>query len=117
MGAPHAMRQRGFSLLEMVLVLALIAGASLLAMAAFTPDRLQAFVLATVAVAFFGATQDIAVDAYRIEIAPVDAQGALVATYSLGYRIGLIIAGTLLSLVVVLGLGRGLKAFSRSRSP
>ncbi len=31
--------------------------------------------------------------------------------------IGLIIAGTLLSLVVVLGLGRGLKAFSRSRSP
>jgi PAT family beta-lactamase induction signal transducer AmpG len=67
--------------------------AALLAMAAFTPDRLQAFVLATVAVAFFGATQDIAVDAYRIEIAPVDAQGALVATYSLGYRIGLIIAG------------------------
>ncbi len=36
MGAPHAMRQRGFSLLEMVLVLALIAGASLLAMAAFS---------------------------------------------------------------------------------
>ena len=62
-------------------------------MAAFTPDRLQAFVLATVAVAFFGATQDIAVDAYRIEIAPESAQGALVATYSLGYRIGLIVAG------------------------
>jgi PAT family beta-lactamase induction signal transducer AmpG len=67
--------------------------AALLAMAAFTPDRLQAFVAATVAVAFFGATQDIAVDAYRIEIAPESAQGALVATYALGYRIGLIVAG------------------------
>ena len=44
-------------------------------------------------VALFGATQDIAVDAYRIEIAPIDAQGALVATYALGYRIGLLVAG------------------------
>jgi MFS transporter, PAT family, beta-lactamase induction signal transducer AmpG len=33
------------------------------------------------------------VDAYRIEIAPIEAQGALVATYSLGYRIGLLLAG------------------------
>ena len=30
--------------------------------------------------------------------------------------VGLIVAGTLLALIVVLGLGRGLKAFSRSRS-
>jgi PAT family beta-lactamase induction signal transducer AmpG len=66
---------------------------ALLAMAAFTPGSLQAFIWAAVAVAFFGATQDIAVDAYRIEIAPESAQGALVATYALGYRIGLIIAG------------------------
>jgi PAT family beta-lactamase induction signal transducer AmpG len=50
-------------------------------------------VVATLAVAFFGATQDIAVDAYRIEIAPIEDQGALVATYSLGYRIGLLVAG------------------------
>ncbi len=60
----------------------------LLAMAALTPVQLVPFVAATLAVAFFGATQDIAVDAYRIEIAPIEAQGALVATYSLGYRIG-----------------------------
>ena len=72
---------------------------ALLAMAAFTPDRLQAFVLATIAVAFFGATQDIAVDAYRIEIAPIQAQGALVATYSLGYRVGLIVAGALAAIM------------------
>ncbi|TAM60284.1 MAG: MFS transporter [Rhodanobacter sp.] len=67
--------------------------AGLLAMALLTPVRLTSFVVATLIVAFFGATQDIAVDAYRIEIAPIEAQGALVATYSLGYRIGLLLAG------------------------
>jgi PAT family beta-lactamase induction signal transducer AmpG len=65
----------------------------LLAMALLTPLQLLPFVVATLLVAFFGATQDIAVDAYRIEIAPIEAQGALVATYSLGYRIGLLLAG------------------------
>ncbi|KJV28412.1 MFS transporter [Luteibacter yeojuensis] len=69
--------------------------AGLLAMAALTPAQLPLFVAATLVVAFFGATQDIAVDAYRIEIAPVEAQGALVATYSLGYRIALIVTGAL----------------------
>lgn len=67
----------------------------LVAMAMLTPSHLSAFIGATLAVAFFGATQDIAVDAYRIEIAPMEAQGALVATYSLGYRVGLILAGAL----------------------
>jgi PAT family beta-lactamase induction signal transducer AmpG len=71
----------------------------LLAMAVITPGHLGAFVVATLAVAFFGATQDIAVDAYRIEIAPVEAQGALVATYSLGYRLGLILAGALAAIM------------------
>lgn len=42
---------------------------------------------------FAGATQDIVVDAYRIEIAPAESQAALAATYTLGYRIGLILAG------------------------
>lgn len=43
--------------------------------------------------AFAGATQDIVVDAYRIEIAPPAAQGALAATYTLGYRFGFILSG------------------------
>jgi PAT family beta-lactamase induction signal transducer AmpG len=64
-------------------------------MAVLTPTHLYPFVAATLLVALFGATQDIAVDAYRIEIAPPSAQGALVATYSLGYRIALIVAGAL----------------------
>jgi PAT family beta-lactamase induction signal transducer AmpG len=67
----------------------------LLAMATVTPSQLGAFVGFTLLVAFAGATQDIAVDAYRIEIAPPSAQGALVATYSLGYRIALILTGAL----------------------
>src|SRR5262249_6086626 len=65
----------------------------LLGMALVTPDRLGPFIALTVLVAFAGATQDIAVDAYRIEIAPVAEQGALTATYSLGYRIALILTG------------------------
>ncbi|WP_449426895.1 AmpG family muropeptide MFS transporter [Rhodanobacter umsongensis] len=69
--------------------------AGLLVMAALTPHALAPFVAATLFVAFMGATQDIAVDAYRIEIAPPSAQGALVATYSLGYRLGLMVSGAL----------------------
>jgi PAT family beta-lactamase induction signal transducer AmpG len=81
-------QRRGWLLLAQ---LGVVAG--LLAMALLTPMRLTPFVVATLVVAFFGATQDIAVDAYRIEIASIEAQGALVATYSLGYRIGLLLAG------------------------
>ncbi|MGC1549980.1 MAG: MFS transporter [Rhodanobacter sp.] len=83
-------RRRGWLLFAQLCVMA-----GLLAMAILTPAQLTPFVAATLFVAFFGATQDIAVDAYRIEIAPVEAQGALVATYSLGYRIALIVAGAL----------------------
>ncbi|HEV2621613.1 MAG TPA: MFS transporter [Frateuria sp.] len=71
----------------------LCVAAGLLAMALLTPAQLVPFVAATLLVAFFGATQDVAIDAYRIEIAPPEAQGALVATYALGYRIGLLLAG------------------------
>jgi len=67
----------------------------LLMMASLTPGQLALFVGATLLVAFMGATQDIAIDAYRIEIAPPSAQGALVATYSLGYRLGLLVSGAL----------------------
>ncbi len=43
--------------------------------------------------AFAGATQDISLDAYRIESAPPELQGALAAAYQTGYRIGMIWAG------------------------
>lgn len=87
-------QRRGWLLLAQLAV-----AAGLLAMAWLTPARLPVFIAATLIVAFFGATQDIAIDAYRIEIAPIEAQGALVATYSLGYRIGLLTAGALALIV------------------
>lgn len=43
--------------------------------------------------AFCSATQDISLDAYRIESAKADEQGALAATYQTGYRLAMIWAG------------------------
>ncbi len=45
------------------------------------------------AVAFASATQDIALDAYRIEAVASEKQGAMAATYQAGYRIAMITAG------------------------
>lgn len=44
-------------------------------------------------VAFGSATQDITIDAYRIEAIDQSFQGAMAATYVLGYRIALLVAG------------------------
>lgn len=66
----------------------------LFALAYVQPEHGVGPLVAWVLVASFaGATQDTVVDAYRIEIAPVESQAALAATYTLGYRIGLILAG------------------------
>jgi len=44
-------------------------------------------------VSFFSATQDIAIDAFRIESAPSDLQGVMAAAYQYGYRIAILVAG------------------------
>ena len=49
--------------------------------------------LAALAVAFFSASQDIVIDAYRIEILDRDEQGAGAAMTQVGYRLGAIAAG------------------------
>ena len=43
--------------------------------------------------AVFGATQDIAIDAWRIEVAAVERQGAMAAAYQWGYRIAIVVSG------------------------
>ena len=48
------------------------------------------FALSALFVAFCAATQDIALDAWRIESAAVQMQGAMVAAYQVGYRLALI---------------------------
>ncbi|HQR69832.1 MAG TPA: AmpG family muropeptide MFS transporter [Burkholderiaceae bacterium] len=68
--------------------------AGLTAMAFGDPQQgLRALTIAALAVAFASATQDIALDAYRIESATVEKQGALAAMYQTGYRIAMIWAG------------------------
>ena len=44
-------------------------------------------------VGFSSATQDIAIDAWRIEAAEISKQGAMAAAYQWGYRVGMIVAG------------------------
>jgi len=55
--------------------------------------QLQQIALFAVWVAFCSATQDVVVDAYRIEAVDVEYQGAMAATYVLGYRMALLATG------------------------
>jgi uncharacterized membrane protein YhaH (DUF805 family) len=48
-----------------------------------------------VMVGFFSATQDIVIDAWRIEVVGVEKQGAMAAAYQWGYRVAMIVAGVL----------------------
>ncbi len=67
----------------------------LLAMSAANPgDNLFYVAIIAIGIAFSSATQDIAIDAWRIEAAAAEEQGMMAAMYQYGYRIGLLIAGT-----------------------
>jgi PAT family beta-lactamase induction signal transducer AmpG len=55
------------------------------------PEGLVLVALAALFVAFSSATQDIAVDAWRIESAPQEMQGIMAAAYQLGYRIAIMV--------------------------
>jgi MFS transporter, PAT family, beta-lactamase induction signal transducer AmpG len=66
----------------------------LLGMASGNPATgLTALVSFALLTSFASATQDIAIDAYRIEAAPADLQGPLAGSYNFGYRVGLLLAG------------------------
>ncbi|MDH4482342.1 MAG: MFS transporter [Rhodoferax sp.] len=68
--------------------------AALVCMALTDPQvALAPMVWCAVAVAVASATQDIALDAFRIESADVEHQAALAATYQTGYRLAMIWAG------------------------
>ena len=56
-------------------------------------SSLTMMAMAAVLLGFSSATQDIVIDAYRIESADDDLQAMLSATYIAGYRIGMLIAG------------------------
>ena len=65
----------------------------LIAISILGVSNLPLLALLSVLVAFGSSTQDIAIDAYRIEAIEEEYQGAMSASYILGYRIALLIAG------------------------
>lgn len=72
----------------------LVAAAALLGLALSEPSvSLTPVVLFALVLAFASATQDISIDAWRIEAASDEKQGAMAAVYQLGYRIALIASG------------------------
>ena len=82
-------RRRSWMLLAMVGI-----ALGLLGMASMNPAAdLRVLALFALLVAFSSATQDISIDAYRIEAVARELQGAMAATYQLGYRIALLVAG------------------------
>ncbi|NIR29573.1 MAG: AmpG family muropeptide MFS transporter [Gammaproteobacteria bacterium] len=82
-------RRRGWMLLAQVGVAAGLAG-----MAATDPlGELTRLALLAVWVAFASATQDVAIDAFRIESASPEYQGAMAGMYIFGYRVALLVAG------------------------
>ena len=82
-------RRRSWLLLSQIVI-----AAGLVGMAWNDPSELLGPLVAfALAVAVASATQDIALDAYRIESAEVNAQAALAASYQTGYRLAMIWAG------------------------
>lgn len=88
---PFLGRRRGWLVITQVLLLLTIAAMS------FHNPRLglQALAINALLLAFFSASQDIAVDAYRADVLHEREMGAGAATFVMGYRIALIVAGSL----------------------
>ncbi len=81
-------RRRGWLLLAQVGIVVGLVG-----MALTDPARdLNRIAQFAILVAFASATQDIALDAYRIEAVKVEWQAAMAATYQTGYRLAMIVA-------------------------
>lgn len=86
---PFLGRRRGWLVLTQGALLVAIA-----AMALQKPSQgLQLLAINTVIIAFFSATQDILVDAYRTDVLEEREIGPGAAIYLLGYRIAIIVAG------------------------
>jgi PAT family beta-lactamase induction signal transducer AmpG len=100
-------RRRGWLLLAQLSVMVAIA-----AMAATDPAqgeaRLIQMALAALMLGFASATQDIVIDAYRIESAEPQLQAMLSASYIAGYRTGMLLASSgALALAAWLGTAKG----------
>ncbi len=82
-------RRRAWMLLAQLSI-----GVSLFVLSDLDPTQnIEAFALVAAAVALSSATQDIVIDAYRIESAESRMQGVLAAAYQYGYRVAMLVGG------------------------
>jgi len=82
-------KRRGWMLAAQITIASGLAGMALTDPA----SHLTQLALCALLVAFGSATQDITIDAWRIEAVEQEMQGAMAATYVLGYRLALLTAG------------------------
>jgi PAT family beta-lactamase induction signal transducer AmpG len=86
---PWLGRRRGWLLLFQVILIGVIA-----LLGSVDPTRnIGMLAVMAVAVAFFSASQDILIDAYRADVLLDEERAAGVATYVLGYRLAMLVAG------------------------
>jgi len=85
-------RRRSWLLLAQISVISAIVWMALTDPSTSTA-ALTTMAMAAVMLGFSSATQDIVIDAYRIESAPPEFQAMLSASYIAGYRIGMLVAG------------------------
>jgi PAT family beta-lactamase induction signal transducer AmpG len=82
-------RRRSWMLLAQIGIMVGLVG-----MAGIDPAKnITAIAMFSLLVAFSSATQDVSLDAYRIESVAKEIQGAMAAMYIGGYRLGLLVAG------------------------
>lgn len=86
-------RRRGWLLVAQVLIICGMVAMSMVDPQ--TPGQLAYMAAAAVLLGFSSATQDVVIDAYRIELAPEDAamQAVMSSTYLAGYRMAMVVAG------------------------
>lgn len=87
-------QRRSWMLLSQItIIIAIIAMGFIDPASQTNPNALVFMAIAAILLGFSSATQDIVIDAYRIESAAVSLQALMSSTYIAGYRIGMITAG------------------------
>lgn len=108
-------RRRSWLLLSQVAIICAIVWMSSINPTA-SEQNLTIMAFAAVMLGFSSATQDIVIDAYRIECVTQDMQALLASSYIAGYRIGMIVAGAgSLYLADIFGSSRDFYSFNAWR--
>jgi PAT family beta-lactamase induction signal transducer AmpG len=86
---PWLGRRRGWLVLSQVL----LAGMLMLMAGTSPSDATRAFALLAVGLAFFSASQDVVIDAYRTDLLPAQERGLGASLNVMGYRLAMIVSG------------------------